>query len=236
MRYAAWGILLASLLTAVAVLTTSGLYDRMDGATAGAQAAEPSTEKPGGLPPLKVDTNAPLLLDSPVPKEKLKPAKGPVADNSACHVCHTNYEEDTLAVQHARANVGCVKCHGLSLAHRNDEDNITPPDTMYAADVIEPACLQCHETHDAPAKKVLARWKERCPAKENPEDLVCTDCHGEHRLKFRTVWWDKKTGKLANRKGERIKVAPDYTKKPGSQVAPKPPAPAQPQEKKEPLR
>ena len=24
----------------------------------------------------------------------------------------------------------------------------------------------------------------------------CTDCHGDHRLRLRTVRWDKKTGKL----------------------------------------
>jgi predicted CXXCH cytochrome family protein len=169
---------------------------------------------------LMVDKDAPLLLDSAPPKEK-QPAKGPVADNGACHVCHTNYEHESLALEHARENVGCVKCHGESIAHRNDEDNITPPDIMFPADAIETGCLKCHETHDAPAKKVLARWQERCPAKENPSDLVCTDCHGEHRMRFRTVWWDKKTGKLARTKGERIKYNPDYTKKPG-QAQPKP--------------
>lgn len=37
----------------------------------------------------------------------------------------------------------------------------------------------------------------RCfPAKANPKDIVCTDCHFEHRLSCRTVVWDKKTGQL----------------------------------------
>lgn len=179
--------------------------------------------KPSALPPLKVDRGAPLLLDSP-PSEakssgKKKPVTGPVADNMACHVCHTTYEEESLAVVHAKANVGCVKCHGPSIAHRNDEDNITPPDIMFAADQIDAACVKCHETHDAPAKKVLATWHKRCPAKENPDQLVCTDCHGEHRMRFRSIWWDKKTRKLANRQGEGVKYAPDYTKKPGAPPA-----------------
>ncbi len=38
--------------------------------------------------------------------------------------------------------------------------------------------------------------------------MVCTDCHFHHRLAFRTVWWDKKTGMLVVRKdGERVKKA-----------------------------
>lgn len=135
-----------------------------------------------------------------------------LADNSACYVCHGNYQEEPFALSHAKEDVGCVDCHGESDDHRNDEDNITPPDTMYAAADIEPACAKCHETHDAPAAKVIARWQERCPAKTDPKTLVCTDCHGEHRLKFRTVWWNKKTGELAVRKaGQRTKAAVDLT-------------------------
>ena len=47
-----------------------------------------------------------------------------------------------------------------------------------------------------PAKKVIAAWQEKCPAKTHVEDLLCTDCHGDHRLKVRTVRWDKHTRKL----------------------------------------
>jgi formate-dependent nitrite reductase cytochrome c552 subunit len=111
-------------------------------------------------------------------------------------VCHTNYETEELAVVHAQHDVGCVDCHGKSYDHRNDEDNITPPDIMFASDQIDTGCAECHETHDAPARKVVARWQERCPAKTDPKQLVCTDCHGHHRLAFRTVVWDKKTRKL----------------------------------------
>ncbi len=148
-------------------------------------------------PPLKVDRSKPLLLEEPkAPPEGKKKPEGPVADNSACFVCHTNYQEESVASVHALENIGCVRCHGASLAHRNDENNTTPPDKMYPAEAIDPACVECHDTHDAPARKVLARWKERCPQKTDFSQVVCTDCHGEHRLKLRTVRWDKKSGKL----------------------------------------
>jgi hypothetical protein len=83
---------------------------------------------------------------------------------------------------------------------------------MYAPENIDKMCRECHEDHNADAKKVIARWQERCPAKTDPEQIVCTDCHFEHRLKFRTVWWNKQTGELVIRGKERTKVAPDLTK------------------------
>jgi hypothetical protein len=159
---------------------------------ADAPAAKPA-EKPKGPPPLKVDRSAPLLLlDEPAEKKASNEGSGPKADNSACYVCHTNYDGEELVHQHAIANVGCVKCHGESIAHRNDENNITPPDVMYPAAAIDSACVK----HDAPARKVLARFAQRCPGKQNLSEVICTDCHGDHRSKLRTVRWDKKTGKL----------------------------------------
>ena len=61
---------------------------------------------------------------------------------------------------------------------------------------IDPACQECHETHDVPAREVLKRWKERCPDKTDTGKIVCTDCHGYHRLPKRSVRWNKKTGDL----------------------------------------
>jgi hypothetical protein len=91
---------------------------------------------------------------------------------------------------------------------------------MYTAADIAPACAKCHETHDAPAVEVIARWQERCPAKTDPKELVCMDCHGQHRLKFRTVWWNKKTGELIIRKeGERTKAAKDLTTAPAKKTS-----------------
>ncbi|NUQ61599.1 MAG: hypothetical protein HUU20_03870 [Pirellulales bacterium] len=159
--------------------------------------------KASSLPPLKVDKSAPLLLlDEPAKPASAASADGPVADNSACYCCHDNYQTEEMVTVHAREDIGCVECHGQSYDHRNDEDNVTPPDIMIPADQIAASCQKCHETHDAPARDVIARWQERCPAKQNPDELLCTDCHGAHRLALRTVRWDKKTRKLLGRPEE----------------------------------
>lgn len=148
------------------------------------------------------------LPEAPTDQAKMK------VDNQACYVCHGNYKDEELVVVHGIDEVGCIDCHGKSLDHRDDEDNVTPPQKMYAPQDIGKMCGDCHEDHIAPAAKVIARWQQRCPAKTDPKTIVCTDCHGRHRLKFRTVWWDKKTGKLIVRQqGQRIKVAPDLTGK-----------------------
>ncbi len=161
-----------------------------------------AAEQQGGAskapPPLVVDEDAPLLLDEPTEADRsaAKKAKQDVADNSACFVCHENYKVEPLARVHAKEKIGCVDCHGDSFAHRNDENNTTPPERMYPARRIDRACKECHETHDVPALDVLTRWKDRGLAEKDPKRIVCTDCHGQHRLRVRTVRWNKKTGEL----------------------------------------
>jgi hypothetical protein len=215
---------LASLIFVCAILALSAIGSRDFAGVQPASAADKQEGKPSALPPLVIKKDAPLLLDGPsTPAAKSGPSTGArVANNESCYCCHTNYRDEEFVGFHAKANVGCTECHGESLAHRNDEDNITPPDTMYAADQIAANCKKCHDTHDASAAKVIARWQEKCPARTNPTDLLCTDCHGQHRLKFRTVWWDKKTRQLGPRaEGERIRMAPDLTKVPGKPAAEK---------------
>ena len=159
--------------------------------------AKPPAKAPP-LPALKVDKSAPLLLDEPAAKEAKSEAF--LRINDACFVCHGNYREEPMAVSHAKEDVSCIDCHGASLAHRNDEDNITPPDKMYPFTKIEAGCqADCHDTHDAPAREVLKRWQERCPQKTDYAQIVCTDCHGFHRLARRSVRWDKDTGALLMR-------------------------------------
>ncbi|RMF88049.1 MAG: hypothetical protein D6741_19730 [Planctomycetota bacterium] len=146
------------------------------------------------LPPLEVSPDAPRL-ERPAEATAGKPQ----ADNSPCFVCHANYAEEPLAVRHARENIGCIDCHGQSFAHRNDENNTTPPDVMYARERIDAACGDCHETHDVPARAIVNAYLKR-GLKGTPADkLVCTDCHGRHRLDHRTVRWDKTTRKLLPR-------------------------------------
>jgi len=155
-------------------------------------------EKTGGPPPLVVDTSAPLLLDEPTEEQQKSAAivNEATRENTACFVCHTNYRTELLVSRHAQANIGCVNCHGESTAHRNDENNTTPPETIFSTDMIESFCQKCHQGHDVSPKKVVARWMERNLDKTDAGQIVCTDCHGDHRMKVRTVSWDKKTGKL----------------------------------------
>jgi hypothetical protein len=133
----------------------------------------------------------PLLLLEDVESEELAPPTGPVADNFRCYVCHINYEDEELAVQHARADIGCEQCHGACDAHCNDEDNITPPDIMYPVAKINPFCMACHPEDD-----LDPQLHEPVLADLETEKKYCTDCHGEHRLSYRTRKWDKTTGKL----------------------------------------
>ena len=50
---------------------------------------------------------------------------------------------------------------------------------MYPAEKINSFCKSCHPD-----------------AKLGEGKKYCTDCHGEHRLSYRTRKWDKATGKL----------------------------------------
>jgi len=159
-------------------------------------------------PPLSLEG----YLDEKLPDGSPDDAKIKV-DNQPCYVCHGNYDGEELVKMHARKKVACIDCHGESYAHRNDEDNVTPPEKMYAPDDVDKMCSNCHKEHNAPARKVIQQWQQRFPTKTNPEQIVCTDCHGQHRLKFRTVWWDKKTRKLVIRGKQRVKMNPDYTDK-----------------------
>lgn len=223
MRHVLWLGSLALLLASAASLA-HGLLGRQS--APGAAAAERNDDGSGGPPPLVVDKDAPLLLEDPPQQEDpLKGAGGSVADNTACYCCHTNYEEEPMVLWHARADIGCVACHGQSYPHRNDENNVTPPDVMFPPEKIDASCQQCHKQHDAPAAEVVARWQKRCPQKTDPKRIVCTDCHGEHRLKLRTVRWDKRTRKLiVGSPGGRVEAPADPPEPPAGKS---PAAPAE---------
>ena len=136
-------------------------------------------------------------------------SKPPASDQSPmkyyvmCNDCHMGYIGEPLTLAHAKAGMSCESCHGKSRAHYSDESNTTPPDKMYPADKINPFCQDCHHSHDVPPDKVVALWMKRNSDKANPDRIVCTDCHGEHRMKLRTIIWDKETGKrLRTSRGE----------------------------------
>ncbi len=185
-----------------ALLGCAPASDSKPGVTRPASVTTGRNKEPEGLTPLVVDKDAPLLLDESGETEKSSATTtaGAVAEgapeNAACFVCHANYRAEPLAGKHAEANIGCVTCHGKSYAHRNDENNTTPPDIMYPTDKIDRSCQKCHITHDVPPEKVVVGWLQRYPDKTRPETIICTDCHGDHRLELRSVQWDKRTGKL----------------------------------------
>ncbi len=107
-------------------------------------------------------------------------ATNPMGPNAACYVCHMTFVREELSRTHLAAKVTCVKCHGVSAKHANDEDiGATSPDRTYERDKVDAMCRKCHETHDVPPQAVVARWLERELAKPPP---VCTDCHGTHGI------------------------------------------------------
>jgi len=125
-----------------------------------------------------------LLLDEPA--DGASSDSG--ADNSRGFVCHLNYVQETIAVAHAKVDIGCAQCHGPSDAHIADESwasggNGTAPDIMYPRDKIDPSCTACHprEKIDTPSHQVVFA--------NPPATKVCTDCHGAHRLPQRRCTW-----------------------------------------------
>jgi hypothetical protein len=142
---------------------------------------------PGEEPPLLLlDEEPPLLLEGGNGGSAV--SAGPVADNSRCHHCHLNYVDEEIATVHARANIGCADCHGNCDEHIADESwasggNGTPPEIMYPPEKVNPCCLKCHP------KDKLDKAKHESFLAGKTEEKVCTDCHGDHRLKERKCKW-----------------------------------------------
>ena len=115
------------------------------------------------------------------------------APDTACFVCHDNFRKEKLSRKHRARDDddeddehlkpaklrpkrnGCAGCHGPSLAHRSDEDNVTAPDLMYTRGEVGAACLRCHLPHKPEPHR---DDKQPGPLPPNP---ACTDCHGSHR-------------------------------------------------------
>ena len=143
-------------------------------------AAAPAAPKAAGKSPAKKPL---LLLDD---DEKTEPASGPMADNSRCFVCHANFQKEVLVVTHAKAQIGCSKCHGACDAHIDDESwtsggKGTAPDKMYVRSKVIPFCVTCHD--------MSASAAPACLFPQMKEKKVCTDCHGKHHLAKRKCKW-----------------------------------------------
>lgn len=133
------------------------------------------------------------------------------ADNSFCIVCHLNYKKERLVTLHRPAGVGCETCHGISDKHSEDEDNLIPPDVLFAKKSVVPFCSQCH------AKKKLVQdnddHKSFFAQQRSQASKTCTDCHAmHHTLKVRTRRWDKNTRKLQWYDGVRMMQQRDAAK------------------------
>jgi len=127
--------------------------------------------------PLLLDDEPLLLLDDEPEDDQ---SDEPGYDNSRCFVCHVNYMQEDIAVLHARADIGCAGCHGESDEHIADESwasggNGTAPDTMFPKPKIVPFCMSCHT-------KEKIDTDQHKPLFANIDKMVCTDCHGEHRI------------------------------------------------------
>jgi hypothetical protein len=139
-----------------------------------------STSNPGSETGSKL-----LLLDDESGNDNNAASEG--ADNRRCHVCHMDFAKEKIAVKHARAGIGCSKCHGESDEHIADESwamggTGTAPDIMFSRSQIIESCMKCHSKEaigEARHKEVLS----------GTGDKVCTDCHGKHKMANRRFQW-----------------------------------------------
>jgi hypothetical protein len=159
------------------------------GASRGGKKTAANTESAKDEGPLLLEDEPLLLLegDGPLLLDNTDSAATEGADNSRCHVCHINYTQDSLAITHAKADMGCATCHGESDEHIADESwasggNGTAPDKMYPKDKVIPFCLGCHKAETLPVT-------EHEVVLVGDTIKVCTDCHGNHRLPKRRCKW-----------------------------------------------
>ena len=178
MRYATWALV-------AGLAAASRVSCQPQGVRNGAE--RPAVGAPRGAGGAGKSEQEPLLLLDDGRKTSAGPA-GPVADNSRCFVCHLNYVQEPIAVVHAKANIGCVGCHGDCDAHIADESwasggNGTAPGILFTRDKVDPFCLGCH------AKEKLSAARHAAFLAGTVAEKYCTDCHGKHRLAQRKCKW-----------------------------------------------
>ena len=137
----------------------------------------------GEAPPAK---SAEVASDGPkVPADELQdvvagqsPQAEPPADNpmGGCGMCHIDVEDEVVVSVHFKEKIGCVECHGRSLAHLADENNEVPPDRLFTKKTVDKFCQECHECgRPQPAEQIE-------PADRPEVHKVCTECHQAHTL------------------------------------------------------
>jgi hypothetical protein len=91
-----------------------------------------------------------------------------------CDMCHADVADEVIGTRHQAKRVGCVKCHGKSLPHVQDENNEVKPDRVFARKDIDRSCSSCHKCSRPDATKLSASPK--------PGQKVCIDCHSTHKI------------------------------------------------------
>jgi hypothetical protein len=108
------------------------------------------------------------------------PEIDPLSANAACYICHMTFIGEGFSKVHLKEKITCIECHGVSGPHANDENiGATPPDITFERSEVDASCAECHEEHDVPPRKIIARWIERGLPDSSP---ICTDCHGTHKI------------------------------------------------------
>lgn len=104
--------------------------------------------------------------------------------NSACMVCHIDFADEELTVQHQEAGVMCAACHDPCLEHMDDEMAATRPDLLFGRAEVEEMCRDCHDEHEKPEEVETFRkeWlgRRRPNGQVITKQSICTDCHGRH--------------------------------------------------------
>lgn len=113
-----------------------------------------------------------------------RPEPNTQADNSACLDCHLDFADEELVSAHLEQGFGCTACHGESVAHGEDEANVTKPDVLFGRSQVDSFCTLCHDAHkgDNRYDDFMKEWQGR----RRPTGVMlldnapCTDCHGSH--------------------------------------------------------
>jgi len=92
--------------------------------------------------------------------------------SNVCYECHIDFRAEELVAVHETHGVTCVRCHGPSRPHMEDEERKTPADATFRAKAMGVFCLTCHKGARDHAAEVAKA--------ETPR--TCTQCHGSHRI------------------------------------------------------
>lgn len=128
-----------------------------------------------------------LLMSCAPTRGRRTSASVPTDSNDPCYMCHMLFTDEEISVAHLKAGFPCSHCHGKSLAHMADETFSTAPDVVYSKDEVNSFCRTCHPLHpNVPPENLvqvwLARNSELFETGYAEKEVVCTDCHGSHRI------------------------------------------------------